>query len=995
MELNELIQRAQASLDGGDYGLAIAACTAALETYPTCLSAHRVLGEAYLEQGEIEHAVEHFERTLVFDPLNVVARLGLGVAAEERNDHHAAYTAYLRAWDLNPTLDQLRDELVRLRTTLGSEGRLHPTRAGLATTYARGGQLARAAAEWRAVLTAEPESDRANVALAEVLWRQRDDAGAAAACREALRLAPENARALAILADVEARRGEPSAQSTADRYRGVDPAGDVVAALTEARAPSDLGFLRQSLAVADFDFDAFAPPEPAAVPAEQAVALSPVAALAASHMAAPDLWDTVVRDLEPGESGLAEAGAGAVDDAIVPFDWADGGAGGGHGSLPSDLAADGAASPASSDSDTDTEFPAGFVPTDPAEAVSAGDDRPVWTDERATDEPGASEADLADLVLGDNFAAPTNGAADGRAADWPADVDADLPLPASTAASWADTPPASPNPFITADGRVDLTIGWDQLDQVLDEATPDTTSSEVGYTALLAELDAGGIAPFDAVVPSGDESAWEPFTAADLGEDPSPAPAVGPGTDALLGGDVRTEAEAVAPAVAAVDWAAPPALPAEADDPLAALTQNWDNIDQELLAAIPEEAASGYTDMLRNIDAEESLLPFDPGGADVVDPLANPDAIGDPLEFDDLLTVTSRDGTSTLTPTAAVDPVPETGDEPLAAGEPPPMAAASDPMPEPMPESWAAATATTASPVEAAPALSELLGELDGVEPFSFAVDGPPADGADGADFSDIEDVPFDPAAYAVPFAFDAPPMAVADNGAVPFAPGEIDEDLDLDLDLVVDLGLDLGLEVDPALTMGTVGGWTAAAGESGGDQGAGLGPAGSSVFDAGADADGEAAWPAFIGATSELIDRDRGIGGLFARLREEKGALVELGQLATDRRLSTAAPVVARATPNLVGVATNGANGLGFGRAVAVVDEASDLGLDAAGLRAQLRADPASAGEVAATIEGAIEGGTPSGLLRRALGEAYLKLGRGDAAAAQFRLAMARRGRR
>ena len=48
MEVNELIQRAQVALDGGDYRPAIAACESALESYPTCLSAHRVLGDAYL-----------------------------------------------------------------------------------------------------------------------------------------------------------------------------------------------------------------------------------------------------------------------------------------------------------------------------------------------------------------------------------------------------------------------------------------------------------------------------------------------------------------------------------------------------------------------------------------------------------------------------------------------------------------------------------------------------------------------------------------------------------------------------------------------------------------------------------------------------------------------------------------------------------------------------------------------------------------------------------
>lgn len=207
MELRELIQGAQTAMEQGDYRLAIAANNHALRGYEGCLAAHRMLGEAYLERGEQSSAVTHFERTLSVDPLNVVARLGLGVAAEETRNYQNAYAHYLHAWEINPALDQVRDELVRLRGLLNVDERLHPTRAGLAGIHARSGQFRRATAEWRAVLAAEPESRRGRTSLAELLWRQGDDAHAALAAREALRGNPDNARALAILADVERRRG--------------------------------------------------------------------------------------------------------------------------------------------------------------------------------------------------------------------------------------------------------------------------------------------------------------------------------------------------------------------------------------------------------------------------------------------------------------------------------------------------------------------------------------------------------------------------------------------------------------------------------------------------------------------------------------------------------------------------------------------------------------------------------------------------------------------
>jgi tetratricopeptide (TPR) repeat protein len=165
LELKELIAGAQEAMDQGDYRLTIAASSHALAGYDACLAAHRLLGEAYLEQGDQRSAITHFERAISIDPLNVVARLGLGVAAEETKHYSDAYAHYLHAWEINPALDQVRDELVRLRGLLNVEDRLHPTRAGLAGIHARCGQFARAAVEWRAVLSVEPESRRARTAL--------------------------------------------------------------------------------------------------------------------------------------------------------------------------------------------------------------------------------------------------------------------------------------------------------------------------------------------------------------------------------------------------------------------------------------------------------------------------------------------------------------------------------------------------------------------------------------------------------------------------------------------------------------------------------------------------------------------------------------------------------------------------------------------------------------------------------------------------------------
>ena len=83
MELKDLISGAQLAMDQGDYRLTIAASNHALVGYDSCLAAHRMLGEAYLERGDQQSSITHFERALAIDPLNIVSHLGLGVAAEE------------------------------------------------------------------------------------------------------------------------------------------------------------------------------------------------------------------------------------------------------------------------------------------------------------------------------------------------------------------------------------------------------------------------------------------------------------------------------------------------------------------------------------------------------------------------------------------------------------------------------------------------------------------------------------------------------------------------------------------------------------------------------------------------------------------------------------------------------------------------------------------------------------------------------------------------
>jgi hypothetical protein len=164
---------------------------------------------------------------------------------------------------------------------------------------------------------------------------------------------------------------------------------------------------------------------------------------------------------------------------------------------------------------------------------------------------------------------------------------------------------------------------------------------------------------------------------------------------------------------------------------------------------------------------------------------------------------------------------------------------------------------------------------------------------------------------------------------------------------------------------------------------------------DEAAGADEPIRWPTFVGHTSDLMDR--GTSGLFDRLRAAKHALVVDGRVAIDRSIGRAAPVVlARlgeadeaeplvvARPRLAAV---------DGEPVSVAAPHAN-GVDLTAMRVRLIESETAAAEIASTLESAIADGDADPLALRVLGEAYLRLGRTEQAAAQFRQAMLARRR-
>ena len=226
-ELRDVLQAAQVALEAGRSQEAVAACQHILRHYPDAITALRLLGEAYLEAGRSDEAARAFDKALSIDPQNVLARIGLGVIAEDRGEDERAIAQFRLAWEIEPTLPQLRGELVRLyRKRYGAGGRLRLTRVALANLHKRNDDLLRAVAQLRQLHEESPNRPEVTLSLAEVLWRQEEDADAAMLCQYLLAERPRTARALLILASIQGDNGLSAEQGVDELLaaaRGLDP----------------------------------------------------------------------------------------------------------------------------------------------------------------------------------------------------------------------------------------------------------------------------------------------------------------------------------------------------------------------------------------------------------------------------------------------------------------------------------------------------------------------------------------------------------------------------------------------------------------------------------------------------------------------------------------------------------------------------------------------------------------------------------------------------
>ncbi len=208
------------------YDEAIAHCMHILKRYPKYQRAYRLLGQAYLEKGQDEAAMDLFARALSADPEDFLPRIGLSVIYERRGQIAEAAWQMERAYELLPYNEFIREELAKLYARRdGAPPEFLPlTRGALARLYARGHLYAAAIAELESLLQEAPQRADLRVLYLEVLWRDGRRLEAARVAQSLLQELPYCLKANLILGEFWMASGrEAEARELFRRAAAVDP----------------------------------------------------------------------------------------------------------------------------------------------------------------------------------------------------------------------------------------------------------------------------------------------------------------------------------------------------------------------------------------------------------------------------------------------------------------------------------------------------------------------------------------------------------------------------------------------------------------------------------------------------------------------------------------------------------------------------------------------------------------------------------------------------
>lgn len=171
LTLRDYLQTTEDAISAGRIDDALVSCQHILAQYPHSLEAQRLLGEAYLAQGQLEKAQQAFDWVLTNDPENVVTYCSRALISQRMQDYDTALDCYQQAYELSRGNSQIRQEFNQLSLSVG-QAHFVFSRAGLARLYMRGDLLPQAIQEWETILATTPDRLDAQTGLLETYWRE-------------------------------------------------------------------------------------------------------------------------------------------------------------------------------------------------------------------------------------------------------------------------------------------------------------------------------------------------------------------------------------------------------------------------------------------------------------------------------------------------------------------------------------------------------------------------------------------------------------------------------------------------------------------------------------------------------------------------------------------------------------------------------------------------------------------------------------------------------
>ena len=163
-----------------------------LTRYPNCWQAHNNLGTALARRGEMDGAVDQFEKALAINPNYAQARYNLGLILAQKGRIDDAMIQYQKALATDPGIAQAHNSL--------------------GDAFLRKGKMDEAMAEYQEALAIDPSLIQAHRSLGLVLSRKGEWDEAIAQFQDVLRLRPDSLAAQEDLARVEALARQQTGQ---------------------------------------------------------------------------------------------------------------------------------------------------------------------------------------------------------------------------------------------------------------------------------------------------------------------------------------------------------------------------------------------------------------------------------------------------------------------------------------------------------------------------------------------------------------------------------------------------------------------------------------------------------------------------------------------------------------------------------------------------------------------------------------------------------------